>query len=101
MARLVASVWWLPICTASDYKESPDGRYVASVSDRCDESFFGNTNRWFEFKVRGGLPQRLITDPIPGPYWGYRGATNTVIYWSDDSTSVRFVFPATEIRMKP
>ena len=88
-----------PIGTG-DSKKSPDGRYEAFVTDWYDESFFGHSRRWFEFEVRGGSPHRLVTDSIPGPYFGSR-STNTVIYWADDSSVVRFVFPATEIRMKP
>lgn len=81
-------------------KKSPDGRYEASVTDWYDENFFGYSKRWFEFKVTGDSPQRIITDPIPGPLFGSRTKTD-IIFWADDSSVVRFVFPATEIRMKP
>ena len=88
-----------PIGTG-DSAKSPNGRYEAFVTDWYDESFFGRSRHWFEFEVRGGSPQKLVTDPIPGPYFGSR-STNTVIFWADDSSVVRFVFPASEIRMKP
>jgi hypothetical protein len=88
-----------PIGTGESTK-SPDGRYEAHVTDFYDESYFGNSRQWFEFRISGGSSHRLVTDPIPGPYFGSR-STNTVIYWSDDSSFVRFVFPAAEIRMKP
>jgi hypothetical protein len=97
--RRALEVWPYPIGTG-DSQKSPDGRYEAFITDWHDESFFGNSRQWFEFEVRGGSPQRLSTDPILGPYFGSR-STNTVIVWADDSSVVRFVFPTTEIRMKP
>jgi hypothetical protein len=97
--RRAVQVMAYPIGTGES-KKSPDGRYAAHVTDWYDESYFGHTRQWFEFRVTGGSSQRLVTDPIPGPYFGSR-STNTIVYWADDSSFVRFVFPATEIRMKP
>jgi len=97
--RRALQVMAYPIGTGES-KKSPDGRFEAHVTDWYDESYFGHQRQWFEFRVTGGSSQRLVTDPIPGPYFGSR-STNTVIYWSDDSAFVRFVFPATEIRMTP
>ena len=83
-----------------DQMKSPNGQYEAFITDWYDEDFFGGSKHWFEFEVRGGTPQHLITDPIPGPYFGSRSTTK-VIFWANDSSVVRFVFPSTEIRMKP
>jgi hypothetical protein len=88
-----------PIGTGES-KRSPDGRFEAHITDWYDESFFGTQRRWFEFEVTGGAYQKIVTDPIPGPYFGSR-STNRVIHWSDDSAVVRFVFPGREIRTVP
>ena len=82
-------------------KKSPNGRFEASATDYYDESFWGRSRHWFEFELLGGTKrQRVVTDPIPGPYFGSR-STHSVIFWADDSSSVRFVFPTVEIAMKP
>ena len=75
-------------------------RYQAVVTAWYEESFLGHPKRWFEFEVRDGSSLRLITEPIAGPSFGSR-SRNSVIDWADDSSVVTFVFPATEIRMKP
>src|SRR5687767_12344279 len=86
--RRALQVMAYPIGTGES-KKSPDGRYEASVTDWYDESFWGHSRRWFEFKVIGGSSQPLVTDPIPGPYFGSRSA-HEVIYWEDDSSFVKF-----------
>ena len=88
-----------PIGTGES-KSSPDGSYEASVTDWYDESFFGESRRWFEFKIAGETEQQVITGPIPGPHFGSR-SEHTVICWAEDSSFVKFVFPTTEIMLKP
>lgn len=95
----VLQVMAYPIGTGES-RMSPDGRYEAHVTDWYDESFFGSQRHWFEFSITRGSSQRLITDPIPGPYFGSR-SSHKVIYWDDSSSSVRFVFPTMEIKMMP
>lgn len=85
---------------SGESKKSPDGRFEAHVTDWYAESYFGQQRHWFEFKISGGRSPRLVTDPVPGPYFGSR-STNTVIEWAEDSSFVRFVFPTMELRMKP
>lgn len=82
-------------------QKSPDGRYEAHVMNYYDENFWGNSRSWFEFEISGSSTKRLITDPIPGPAFGPRTGDITNIFWAEDSSSVRFVFPEVEIKMKP
>ncbi len=103
MGAVSYRVWRIlpyPVGTGES-KKSPNGRFEALVTDYYDENFWGYLRRWFEFEIRGGaMKQHLVTDPIPGPYFGSRSA-QSVVYWAEDSSSVRFVFPLVEIRIKP
>jgi hypothetical protein len=85
----------------SESKKSPDERFKASVTDYYDETFLGYSRRWYEFEVHGNGGVRLwISDPVPGAMFGSR-TPGTVIHWSPDSGSVRFVFPGVEVVMTP
>lgn len=93
--------WWLdcqPIGTG-ETRASPDGRYRASVHDFQARKFWtGEQLRWFEFTISGpGIDHSLRSSPLPGPYFGSRPPVQ-VIFWQPDSSSVRFVFPTSELR---
>jgi hypothetical protein len=85
---------------SGESKPSPDGQAQASITDYYDESFLGHRRRWFEFEVKSPVGvQRWISDPVPFADFGSR-SQNSVIRWSDDSASVRFVFPKMQVEMK-
>ncbi|MGU3495060.1 hypothetical protein ACLBXM_13540 [Xanthobacteraceae bacterium A53D] len=88
----------MPVGTG-ETKSSPDGLYRASVTDWADRHFItGEPRRWFEFEISGpGLDYRQTGSPLPGPYFGSR-SSHSVIMWEADSSAVRFVFPAAELR---
>jgi hypothetical protein len=82
-------------------KKSPDERFEASVTDYYDETFLGYSRRWYKFEVRGrGKVWGWTGDPVPGAVFGSR-TPGTVIHWSPDSASVRFVFPGVEVVVTP
>jgi hypothetical protein len=81
-------------------KTSPDGQAAASITDWYDESFLGYSRRWFEYEVKSQAGvQRWISDPVPFAEFGSR-SHNSVIRWSGDSATVRFVFPKMQVEMK-
>ena len=90
----------MPIGTG-ETRSSPDGRHEASVMDYSARDFFsGAPRRWFAFRVSGpGMHHELTSTPLPGPYFGSRSSVS-VIRWEPDSSAVRFVFPAAELRFE-
>lgn len=103
VAALALGQRWLqtmPVGTG-ETKASPDGRYTATALDWWETGFFtGETRRWFEFRISGpGLEYRQTGTPLPGPDFGSR-SSGSVITWEPDSSAVRFVFPAAELRFQ-
>ncbi|UCG47888.1 MAG: hypothetical protein JSU94_20715 [Phycisphaerales bacterium] len=82
--------------------KSPNGRYEASAMEWHSESFWGRKRHWLRFEIKdvksGAVVNTLETTPIEGPYFGSR-SDHRVVFWSDDSREVRFVFPTVEIKM--
>ncbi len=91
-----------PIGTG-DEATSPDGAFVASVTQYHDETFWGSSRDWVEFEIRrkgSTTPIRtFVSQPIPGAVFGSRTDTK-VVYWSQDSQSVDFVFPGTTVTLQ-
>ena len=66
----------------------------------CRGFFTGTAQRWFEYRVEGpGIRHRLVGEPVPGPFFGSR-SSHRVIRWSEDSSTVSFVFPGTTFTIK-
>lgn len=83
-----------------EVRTSPDGRFIASVMEAYAETFWGQRKHWLEFSLTGKDVNRLFkTDYIEGPYFGSR-SSYSLIYWADDSSKVRFVFPDAELVIK-
>lgn len=91
-----------PIGTGEECK-SPDGQFVASVTQYYDENFWGVSKSWVEFEIRrvgnNASVRKLITDPIAGAVFGSRTDTD-VVFWSPDSKEVKFVFPEVQIKLR-
>lgn len=95
-------VYPYPIGTGEE-STSPNGKYIASITSYNDMDFWGRETSWFEFeltnKSENSVIHRLKTEPIPGPYFGSRSSHN-VIFWSEDSKEVKYIFPAIDICIK-
>lgn len=82
---------------------SPDDAFVANVTQYHDKTFWGSSRDWVEFDIRrkgSNSPLRqLVTEPIPNAVFGSRTNT-TVVYWSQNSQSVDFVFPGYKITLQ-
>jgi hypothetical protein len=91
-----------PIGTG-DEATSPDGQFVASVTQYYDENFWGVSESWIEFEIsptRSGVPVRtLVTQPIPGAIFGSRTDTE-VVFWAPDSKEVDFMFPGVHVKLE-
>ena len=91
-----------PIGTGDEAK-SPDGGFVASVTEYYDESFWGTSHRWVEFEISRAetrsTVRKLVTEPIPGAVFGSRTDTD-VVFWSPDSKQVEFMFPGVSVTLK-
>jgi hypothetical protein len=91
-----------PIGTG-DEATSPDGQFVASVTQYYDENFWGVSKSWIEFEIssaRSGVPVRtLVTQSIPGAIFGSRTDTE-VVCWSPDSKEVSFIFPGAQVKLE-
>ena len=91
-----------PIGSGEEGK-SPDGHYIAHVTNYYDEDFWGHSSNWYEFELKN-LNGRQIrfwrTNPIQSAYFGSRSDVN-VVRWESDSSAVRFTFPGIEVIMKP
>ncbi len=91
-----------PIGTGDEAK-SPDGQFVASVTEYYDENFWGVSKSWVEFEISptgNSVPERtLVTQPIPDAIFGSRTKTE-VVFWSPDSKEVDFIFPGVQIKLE-
>ncbi len=95
----------IPVYPIGSWEESksPDGHYIACVTDYFDENFWGHKTRWYEFELKEPNDRQIRfwrTDPIPSASFGSRSNTK-VVHWESDSSEVRFTFPGVEVIMKP
>jgi hypothetical protein len=86
-----------------EYKASPNGIYEATIYTCTTESFFGEYESWYEYKVINLKTEEVLhqfnTDPIDGPFFGSR-SSHSVIKWDQHSNKVFYIFPKTEIILK-
>lgn len=89
----------MPVGTG-ETRASPDGRFIASVTDWSESGFLtGTPHRWFQYRVDGpGVHHDLVGQPVDGPYFGSRSG-HRVIRWSEDGSFVEFAFPRTVLRL--